>query len=185
MMPWIITLISVAGVVAALVMPGWQDLLLVAGPSAFAGLVLVGRGLLGRSSKSPALRHVIVDGSNVMYWKGDVPRIETVKEVLGQLKSEGYTPGVIFDANAGYLLSGRYQHNGELEKALKLPKYRVMVVPKGEPADPTILAAARKLNAVIVTNDRFRDWADQHPEVNAPGHLIRGEYQSGKLRLNL
>ena len=48
-----------------------------------------------------------------------------------------------------------------------------------------ILAAARDLGAKIVTNDRFRDWADQHPEVHRPGHLIRGGYASGRIWLDL
>ena len=60
-----------------------------------------------------------------------------------------------------------------------------MVVSKGTPADPTILAAARDLGAQIVTNDRFRDWAEAHPEVTEAGHLVRGGYPSGKLWLSL
>lgn len=96
-----------------------------------------------------------------------------------------YTPGVVFDANAGYLLSGKYQHDGALAKSLGIPEERVMVVPKGTPADPAILAAALDLGAKIVTNDRFRDWADQHPEIHQPGYLIRGGFKSGELWLDV
>jgi hypothetical protein len=59
------------------------------------------------------------------------------------------------------------------------------VVNKGNPADPTILAAARDLKARIVSNDRYRDWTESHPEVAKPGHVIRGGYRDGNLWLDL
>jgi len=62
---------------------------------------------------------------------------------------------------------------------------RVLVVPKGTPADPYILNAARKLGARIVTNDRYREWAKDYLEIRRPRHLIRGGYRSGKLWLDL
>ena len=57
-------------------------------------------------------------------------------------------------------------------KLLDLPEDRVIVVPKGTPADPTILAAAR-FDARVVTNDRYNDWVEMHPESREPGHRIR------------
>jgi len=60
-----------------------------------------------------------------------------------------------------------------------------MVVPKGAPADPAILSAAQDTGARVVSNDRFRDWSDDFPEVRAPGFLIRGGYRSGELWLDL
>lgn len=92
---------------------------------------------------------------------------------------------MVFDANAGYLVSDRYLHHGGFGKLLGLPEDRVMVVPKGSPADATVLLAARDLGARIVTNDRYRDWADRHPEVREPGYLIRGGYRDGRLWLGL
>lgn len=120
-----------------------------------------------------------------MYWKDETPQIGPVREVVKLLKSLGFEPGVMFDANAGYLVSGKYQHDGKFGKAIGLPMDRIMVVPKGTPADPYILTAARDLGARIVTNDRFRDWAEDYPEVTDQGHLIKGEYRSGKLWLDL
>ncbi|MES2665881.1 MAG: hypothetical protein V4712_07255 [Pseudomonadota bacterium] len=120
-----------------------------------------------------------------MHWKDETPQLATLKEVLNHLQFHGYNPGVVFDANAGYKMTGRYQHDHALGKLLGLPADRVMVVPRGTPADPLVLAAARDLGARIVTNDRYRDWADTHPEVREPGHLIRGGYREGKLWLAL
>lgn len=186
---------SVAGVFAALFVPGWADYLLIAAPCAIASLFLLVRGLFARPQKKqplarPQIRQqrtkkwVIIDGSNIMHWKDGDPQIDTVRAVLLLLKERGYTPGVVFDANAGYLLSGHYRHDGSFGQALGLPKDRVMVVPKGTPADPYILTAARDLGAVIVTNDQFRDWAGQYPEIRQPGYLIKGGFRSGTLWLN-
>ena len=146
--------------------------LLLLGLLAFLGLRHWLRAALARRRR-PAL---ILDGSNVMHWRDATPSLETLSEVVWHLTAKGYRVGVVFDANAGYLLSGRYLHDGALAQHLRLPVSRVMVVPKGTPADPVILDTARDMGARVVSNDRFRDWADAYPEVTAPGFLIRGGY---------
>lgn len=180
----IIFFISFAGVIAALVIPGWQDLLLIAVPSTIASVLLLLHRWFRRKQQDTR-SWVVLDGSNVMHWKDGKPKLETVKEVLDHLSELGFTCGVMFDANAGYLVSGMYVHDAGFGRALGLPEDRVMVVPKGTPADPTILTAARDLGARIVTNDRFRDWVGDFPEINEPGLLIRGGYRSGRLWLNV
>jgi hypothetical protein len=69
---------------------------------------------------------------------------------------------------------GRYMHDGDFARLLGLESRQVLVVPKGTQADPFLLQTAREFGARIVTNDRYRDWADRHPEVLEPGFLIRG-----------
>lgn len=128
---------------------------------------------------------VVLDGSNVMHWHEGTPKIETVIEVIRTLEARGFTAGVVFDANAGYKVLGRYLGDNDLARRLKLPPDRVLVVGRGTPADPVILQAARDLGARIVTNDRYADWAGDHPELRQPGHLIRGGYRSGRLWLDL
>lgn len=183
----ILLTLSLVGVGVALIVPGLADLILLAGPSALASLfLLVTAFRRGRLRRARALQKwIVVDGSNVMHWKDGTPEIGTVRDVVDHLSALGFVPGVMFDANVGYKLSGRYQRDGELGKLLGLPRDRVMVVPKGTPADPWILTAARDFGARIVTNDRFRDWADAHPEVAEAGHLVRGGYRSGELWLDL
>ena len=150
------------------------------------GLLLRRRFSRNRRKKQDQKRKwVIIDGSNVMYWNNGEPDIATVRTAVAYLTQKGFTVGVVFDANAGYLLSGKYQHDGVLSRALKLPEDHVMVVPKGQPADPAILAMARDIGARIVTNDRFRDWANDFPEVRVRGHLIPGSFRSGQLHLRL
>ena len=137
------------------------------------------------SEANPPEKAVIVDGSNVMHWKGGTPDLATVRLVVDQLTGKGFTPGVVFDANAGYLLTGKYQHDGSLSRALGLHEDRVMVVPKGTPADPAILTAARDMKARVITNDRFRDWAGDFPEIRSPGHLISGSIKGRQVYLRL
>ena len=91
----------------------------------------------------------------------------------------------MFDANAGYLLIGKYQHDKALARVLGLPTDRVMVVPKGTPADPMILRAARDYGAPVVSNDRFKDWAKDFPEVKTKGHLITGRLEPKRVVLDL
>lgn len=117
---------------------------------------------------------VLIDGSNVMHWLDNTPRLETVRTVADLVRARGYVPGVVFDANAGWKLAGRYLHDGDFARLLGLEERQVLVVAKGTPADPFLLATAREFGARIVSNDRFRDWAAEHPEVLQPGFLIRG-----------
>ena len=156
---------------------------MIAGPSCLASLWLLFRAWRARPVADPAW--IVIDGSNVMHWGGDTPRIEPVREVVRHLKGLGFTPGVIFDANAGYLLEGRYCHDHVFGKMLGLPTDRVMVVDKGNPADPIILREAQDLKARVVTNDRYRDWVERFPDIRSPGFLVRGGYRKGRLWLDL
>jgi len=128
---------------------------------------------------------VLLDGSNIMHWRSGEPDLEPVREVVDNLSRRGFRTGVVFDANAGYKLEGRYRHHEVLARKLGLPQDLVMVVNKGEPADLMILRVAQDFGARVVTNDRFRDWADRFPKVAEPGFLISGRYRHGALQLDL
>ncbi len=117
---------------------------------------------------------VLIDGSNVMHWQDNTPSLQTVCRVVDQVRGLGYVPGVVFDANAGWKLAGRYLHDQDFAQLLGIEPRQVLVVEKGTQADPFLLQTAREFGARIVTNDRFRDWAETNPEVRSPGFLIRG-----------
>jgi Zc3h12a-like Ribonuclease NYN domain len=154
-------------------------------PAILLGIVLVGL-LVILLVRRPSARRVpatfrnpiLVDGSNVMHWKDETPQVAPVQAVVQHLVSLGFTPGIMFDANAGYKLSGRYMNERDFATLLALSEHQIFVVPKGTQADPYLLNAARELGARVVTRDRFRDWAEAHPEVKEPGFLIRGGYRS-------
>lgn len=168
--------LALGGLALSLTRPGWSDLTLIFGPMTLAILLV----FLVRAfrQRRPVPRHVVVDGSNLIYWKDGPPSLLPVKAALQVLQSRGFRPGVIFDANVGYKIGARYQDDRHLARQLNLPADRVLVMPKGVPADEYILKAARDLGAPVVSNDRYRDWAAAFPEVVEPGKLIRGGWRN-------
>lgn len=110
-------LLSVAGIGAAFAVTGMSDLLLLAGPCAVASLLLLLLQSLWRKKQVAAtsdLPRIVIDGSNVLYWLDNTPRIEPVRQVLARLEALGYLPGVMFDANAGHLIAGKYLDDARL-----------------------------------------------------------------------
>ncbi|MCF3596246.1 hypothetical protein LZG00_19860 [Rhodobacteraceae bacterium LMO-12] len=185
--PLILLFVSLLGSVFALLNPQWFDFLLLGIPCTLASLFLLIRAIVRQASdrRERAKNWVILDGSNVMYWRDNIPKIETVREVVLHCQALGKAVSVVFDANVGYLIADKYLDDPVLARMLGLPEKQVLVVPKGTPADPIILQAAREFSARIVTNDQFRDWVDDHPELRAPGLLITGGYRSGTLSLDM
>lgn len=185
--PAILLIVSITVTALAFGIPGLTDLLLISVPSILASLLLLIRAFIQKRKRhaDANLRWIVVDGSNIMHWKDGAPAISTVREVINHLSDLGFTSGVVFDANVGYKIGDRYLGDQVLAKSLGLPRNRVMVVPRGTPADPMILTASRDLRAQIVTNDRFRDWVEEYPEISEAGYLVRGGYKTGKLWLDL
>lgn len=134
--------------------------------------------------QQPPKAYILIDGSNVMHWDQNEPKLQPVIDVIRLLHQRGYTAGVMFDANAGYLLSREFMRERDFALILQLPSDQILVVNKGVPADLDLLKAARKYDAKIVTNDRFRDWAKDFSEVRTRGHLVHGGYHKGKLWLD-
>lgn len=129
-------------------------------------------------------RWVVIDGSNVMFWQDEVPSLSTVSAVVGEVRKAGLTPLVWFDANAGYKVGDHYMNPRDLSRAIGVPRKHVRVAPKGSPADPLLLEDAAKLGTGVVSNDRYRDWADSFPSVMEPGVIVRGRVQGGTALLD-
>lgn len=130
--------------------------------------------LLVHSRTRQPKRWIVVDGSNVMYWRDDTPRLHTVRQCIEELVGLGWTPVLWFDANVGYLVSSRYMGPRELSRVLRYPAANINVAPRGKPADPLLIEQARSLGARIVTNDRYRDWVGAYPQVADPDLFLRG-----------
>ena len=145
-------------------------------------LLALQRGRRPGTTQAPE-RWVLIDGSNVMHWQDNTARLAPVREVVDQLSKLGYVVGVVFDANAGWKLQGKYLHDGDFAELLALEQRQVLVVGKGTQADPFLLDTAKEFGARIVTNDRFRDWADKYPKVLEDGFLICGGMRDGKVWL--
>ena len=96
-------------------------------------------------------KRAIVDASNVAHAGEKGARLATLLAVRDELKEEGFEPILIADAalrhqiddRAGY---ERLVESGELQQA-----------PAGTDADYFVLKLAKDLDALVVSNDRFRD----------------------------
>jgi hypothetical protein len=120
-MPIVLFLLSLATLGFAVAQAGFNDLVLLAGPSTLAALfVLLRAWQQDRARRLPPPRYVVVDGSNVLHWKDNVPALAPLKEVLAQLTRQGLTPSVYFDANAGYKIGDRYLHDLAMARLLGL-----------------------------------------------------------------
>jgi hypothetical protein len=126
---------------------------------------------------------ILIDGSNVIHWQDNTPQFAPLKQVVHDLSRRGYKPAVVFDANIGYKLTGQFMGERELSRMLSLRNDQILVVPNGQQADPFLLETARDLQARIVTNDRYRDWAERYPDVARPENLVRGEMRDGRVWL--
>jgi hypothetical protein len=101
----------------------------------------------------------LVDGSNVAHSsEGDEARLQNIKLVVRKLIAEGYEPVVVADAALRHQIDDKEGYERRVEEG------KIKQAPAGTDADYFLLAFARELDAVIVSNDLFRDRADSFPE---------------------
>ena len=127
---------------------------------------------------------IIVDGSNVMHWGGD-PSQMVLTRVIAAIVAQGYRPHIYFDANAGYKLFDKFMSEAAMAQISGVLPTQVTVVPGGTPADPVLLEHAVSARVRVVTNDQFRDWKSQFPQIEKRGFLVEGRWQQGTPILNL
>ncbi|MDG1376953.1 MAG: hypothetical protein P8P56_08045 [Yoonia sp.] len=161
-----------------------SDLILLAvGATALFVIYLV-RVLWGRGraapKNTPANDAIIVDGSNVMHWGGE-PSVKVLRGVIRAVTAKGFAPYVIFDANVGYKLEGRYLDDVPMALLIGVPARSVLVVEKGVSADERILEVATERGLRVVSNDRFRDWSVTYPIVRQKGRILRGDWKGGNV----
>jgi hypothetical protein len=101
----------------------------------------------------------IIDGSNVAHsTEGGHARLQNIRLVAAKLVEEGFAPVIVADAALRHQIDDkpgfeRMVDDGEIRQA-----------PAGTDADYFILSFARELEAVVVSNDRFKDRLDAFPE---------------------
>lgn len=106
-----------------------------------------------------ALPMALVDGSNVAHSsEGDEARLDNIKFVVRKLRKEGYDVVVVADAALRHQIDDKEGYERRVEEG------KIRQAPAGTDADYFLLAFARELDAVIVSNDLFRDRADAFPE---------------------
>ena len=118
---------------------------------------------------------VVIDGANVAYEErsaGGKPKLSNLLKVRREMEERGKEAIIIVDASLKYDIDDQEQ----LEKLIQ--SQQVRQVPAGTDADYFIIQFADQLDALIVTNDRYRDYAEQYPwitERRLPYMIVKGE----------
>lgn len=103
-------------------------------------------------------KRVLVDASNVAHsTEGGEARLANIVLVQAKLREEGLEPLVVADAALRHQIDDKAAYEKLTEDGL------VHQAPAGTDADYFILSFAREMDAQILTNDRFRDRAEEFP----------------------
>ena len=107
----------------------------------------------------PGPRIALIDGSNVAHSsEGDTARLANILAVRDKLVEEGFQPVIVADAALRHQIDDRQAYERLVDEGT------VRQAPAGTDADYFLLSFARELGAQVVSNDRFRDRAQQFPE---------------------
>ena len=118
---------------------------------------------------------VVIDGANVAYEErsaGGKPKLSNLLKVKRELEERGFEAVIIVDASLKYDIDDQAQ----LETLMRSQQIRQ--VPAGTDADYFIIQFADQLDARVVTNDRYKDYAEQYPWVTQrrmPYMIVKGE----------
>ncbi len=154
-----------------------------------AAVLVLGAVALSRLGRPPApvappsetvaasdRKDIVIDGTNVLYWDGEVAELASLRLVVSALLKRKYAPVVFLDASSRHHLKDKSLTEKDFAKALGLPQNRVMVCPAGTEADAFLLKYARENNMPVVSNDQFRDRA----QIAGKLRLVRGIFAKGK-----
>jgi hypothetical protein len=118
----------------------------------------------------------IIDGSNVAHsTEGESAHLANILLVREKMEEEGYEPIVVVDAALRHQVDDRREYEEMVEDGT------LKQAPAGTDADYFILSFARELDAVVVSNDRFRDREKAFPE--ARDRVIRYMIVAGEVVL--
>ena len=119
-------------------------------------------------------RTAIVDGSNVAHsTEGERASLDNIRVVVGKLAEDGYEPVVVVDAAL------RHQIDDGVAYERMVDDGTIKQAPAGTDADWFILSFARELDAVVVSNDRFKDRLKAFPD--AQDRVIRYMIVNGEV----
>jgi hypothetical protein len=102
----------------------------------------------------------IIDAANVAHFgEGSAARVRNIGLMCDKLTAEGLEPLVVADAALRHRVDDADAYERLVEAGV------IHQAPAGTDADYFILTFARELDALIVSNDRFRDRLGSFPEL--------------------
>ncbi|WOJ94390.1 hypothetical protein R0135_04310 [Congregibacter variabilis] len=123
-----------------------------------------------------ANRHFVLDGTNIALLHGPArPELRYVVALSSHLVSNGGKVSCFFDANTPYIFSDARSEQRECFNRLtsEAPWAKdFVIVPGGTQADQWILELAKRENADVISNDRFKDRARSHRWIYKRRHGI-------------
>ena len=131
---------------------------------------------------------VVFDGNNIFHFGHEHGAgAQPLKHLVRQLRDQGYRVICFFDANIFFTLAehntvstGNRHDLSILRHLFGLKKNEIYIVPSGTQADKYILDTLDNLpKSFAVTNDRFRDYAQQYASVMTSDQWRKGVVISG------
>ncbi len=126
------------------------------------------------------LRPALIDGSNVANMNKDKrARLAYLGQVQQSAWAEGYFPVLIYaDASLPHQID-----NPDLFLQL-VERGDIIMTEAGTSADETLIKEARRLGAIIITNDRMNDWPDARHLDRRHVEIINGTARVGDFQRN-
>ncbi len=121
------------------------------------------RKSLNETSKYSQKRVLVVDGNNVAYSlspRGN-PKAQNLSLAYHSLTGAGYNPVFVISAALAHKID-----NPSALSAFMLSA-NVVEAPRGTDDDGRIIQLAKKLDANIVSNDRFLNWIERYPWITS------------------
>lgn len=126
----------------------------------------------------------VIDGANIArgYGQGQPPSLLVLLTLLRVLLERGATFKCVFDANTSHIFrEAALPDQADAYRSLcqEFPNWFIEVL-GGVQADREILAYAHSRGCRIISNDRYRDYADTYPWTQTePDRRISGQAHSG------
>jgi hypothetical protein len=122
-------------------------------------------------------RHFVLDGTNIALLQGPArPELRYVVALAHYLGSNGGKVSCFFDANTPYLFSDARSEQRDCFDQLTSESpwaKNFVIVASGTQADQWILELAKRENADVISNDRFKDRAKAHRWIYKRRHGMR------------
>lgn len=123
----------------------------------------------------PESRTAIIDGSNIACLErsqAENPKLSNILAVRKSPMERGWEPTVIVDASLRYEIDDRQQLDNLLDDQV------IRQAPAGTDADYFIIELAERQDGLILSNDEFDHFQDEHPSVRfrrIPVMIVEGQ----------